>query len=116
VKILYVEDNATYIRLMERIGAHTGHDVLIAKTGADGLKMLNQRPDIIFVDIGLPDIDGLVLTETIRAGDLSTPIIALTAFAMIGDSDTCLASGCTDYLSKPFKLDAILRLLQQYLP
>lgn len=70
------------------------------------------------MDVSLPDVDGLVATNMIRnlkAPIASVPIIALTASAMVGDRERCLAAGCNDYLAKPFQVRALVGILERYL-
>lgn len=84
-----------------------------------GLKPLrlpaSSNPDLILMDVQMPVMDGLTAMQQIRAaGMITTPIIALTALAMIGDQERCLEAGATAYLSKPVKLRALLTLIQAH--
>ena len=109
-RLLLVEDN---MDLAAMLGDHlrgAGHQVLLARSGADGLEAaLRERPDVIVMDVEMPEMDGLEAIRRIRAepGLENTPILALTALAMPGDRERCLAAGATDYLSKPLNLKSL---------
>lgn len=103
-KILVVEDNDRNRRLMRILLKSRGYEVIEAGTGAEAMSYLSsQLPDLILMDIQLPHTDGLSLTYDIkndpRTKDI--PIIAVTAYAMKGDREKMLKSGCDDYISKP---------------
>ena len=112
--ILFIEDTRTNIYGIERIADVYNHQLQVAMTGAAGLLMAEQSPDLIFVDINLPDIDGLTLTRQIRTFLPDTPIIAVTARVLSHDRDKCLAAGCTDYLAKPYRLARLIELIDRY--
>jgi len=80
--------------------------------------VLEAPPCLILMDISLPDVDGLAATRLIRSLReplARIPIIAITASAMVGDRERCLAAGCNDYLAKPFTVRALVDILQTYL-
>ena len=110
-KVLYVEDNPRNMRLVRKFLEHAGYEVLEAVSGLDGLEVAaKQRPDVILMDINLPDIDGLEAAGQLKEDpDLrGIPVIALTANAMHGDRERCLAGGCDGYIPKPInKLDLL---------
>ena len=115
-RILYIEDNHQNMRLVRKILEHQGYTVIEATDGLTGISMsLEQQPDLILMDVNLPDIDGLEATRRIKLQTNHIPIIALTANAMFGDEQRCLAAGCDGYISKPVSkallLDKLLRLL-----
>lgn len=117
MKILYFEDSFVNVRVMQRLATHAGHELIIAANGAEGMTLLDsQHPDVILMDISLPDIDGLSLTKQIRQQAIAKPIIAVTAHAMVGDRERFLDAGCTDYISKPYEVDDMVKLLAQYDP
>lgn len=102
--ILVVDDNATNLKLASEVLQMEGHEVLRASDADEALALLGaHRPDLILMDIALPGMDGLELTRRLKADpDLCTvPIIALSAFAMKGDEEKALASGCDGYITKP---------------
>ena len=117
-KILYIEDNPENMRLVRKILNHAGYDVIEAGTGLGGLHVADaERPDLIFIDINLPDIDGLEVTARLKAQPALSPIpvIALTANALIGDREKALKAGCDDYLSKPVSRSDLLKTVDQFL-
>lgn len=114
MQILYIEDTPSNIHVIERIAAARGYQLLVALTGTDGLLLARKQPDLILIDISLPDIDGLTVAQQIRSFLPETPIIALTAHALLDDRAKCLAAGCTDYLAKPYRIAALVELLQRY--
>lgn len=117
-RILCVEDNPQNMRLVRKILKHQGHEVLEAEDGLTGVSMtVDEQPDLILMDINLPDIDGLEATGRIKdMPDRShIPIIALTANAMYGDEERCLAAGCDGYISKPVSKSLLVEKIAQFL-
>ena len=114
IRILLVEDNEMNRDMLSRRLTRCGYSVQVATDGAKGIAMaLQTRPDLILMDMSLPEIDGWEAVRRLKAeGQTSgTPIIALTAHAMKGDQERCLAAGMDGYLAKPIRapeLDAIL--------
>lgn len=114
-KILVVEDNPTNMTLTVFILESAGHYVLQAENAAIAMQMaLEEQPDLIFMDIQLPDIDGLEATRQLKTDPVTRniPIYALTAFAMKGDKERISASGCDGYISKPFSHKELLDVVQ----
>ena len=116
MRILFIEDIGTNIHGIERIAHVYGHQLQVAMTGAEGLSLAHQNPEIVFVDINLPDIDGLTVTRQMRLFLPDTPIIAVTAHALSDMRRQCIAAGCTDYLAKPYRLSVLIELLDRYQP
>jgi two-component system cell cycle response regulator DivK len=117
-KILYIEDNLTNRVLVLRILTAEGHTVLEAESGAQGLQVAeDQRPDLILVDINMPDIDGYEVTGRLRQmGDLRrVPIVALTANVLRGDRERSLAAGCDGYIQKPLDVDLLPSQIDAFL-
>ncbi|MBC8172201.1 MAG: response regulator [Anaerolineae bacterium] len=117
-KILYVEDDYNNIRLVQKMFKFTGHDVMVAQNGLEGIKTaLSQHPDLILMDINLPDIDGLEVTRRIRKDFRvkDIPIIALTAHTEPQARLAALQAGCNDYLAKPSSRIELLKVVHQYL-
>lgn len=103
-RILIVEDNPQNLELMRYLLAAFGHEVLTARDGAEAAEVLrSDRPDLILCDIQMPRMDGYELVAWIRSrADLaSVPVVAVTAFAMVGDRERILGAGFDGYLSKP---------------
>lgn len=103
-KILLVEDNELNQDVLQRLLKKQGHLVLVASNGRTAVSMASlEKPDIILMDISLPDIDGYEATRLIRneVGFSQLPIIALTAHAMSSDREKALEAGCTDFDTKP---------------
>jgi two-component system, cell cycle response regulator DivK len=108
--ILYVEDNPDNRMLLRRILMAEGFNMLEAANAHAALEMLETvRPDLILMDINMPDIDGYTLTTQLKARpDLaSVPIVALTANVMRGDRERTLEAGCDGYIQKPIDIDTI---------
>ena len=111
MKILYVEDNDDNVYMLKNRLTRAGFTVVVAPDGTQGVTMAgSEKPDLILMDITLPDIDGGEATRRIKA-DAATrhiPIIALTANAMAGDREKALAAGCDDFDTKPVDLPRLL--------
>ena len=117
-RVLVVEDNETNLYLIKFILEKNGYEVIEAGEGAVGVELaIKEKPDLILMDIQLPDIDGLEATKRIRASgaDGEIPIIALTSFAMPGDREKALAAGCTGYIEKPINPDTFISEIEKYL-
>jgi two-component system cell cycle response regulator DivK len=116
-KVLYVEDNPRNMRLVRKFLEHAGYEVLEAENGLMGLEIAEkERPDVILMDINLPDIDGLEATMRLKDNtDLKAiPVIALTANAMHGDRERCLAGGCDGYIPKPINKTELLDTVSRF--
>lgn len=117
-KILLVEDNEMNRDMLSRRLARKGHEVLIAVDGAEGVSMARDKvPDLILMDMSLPVLDGWRATEQIKAAPETKmiPVIALTANAMAGDREKCLAAGCDDYDTKPVEFPRLLSKIEMLL-
>ena len=114
-RVLVVEDNPLNMKLFSAMIAAEGYEVLEAKSGHDGLVMAqDQHPDLIIMDIQLPGMSGLEVTQSLKA-DAAThdiPIIATTAFATRGDEEIIMASGCDAYMAKPIAISQFLELIE----
>lgn len=116
--ILYVEDNAQNMRLVAKILRNAGYTLLEASTGLDGLELAaREQPDLILMDINLPDIDGIEAVKRLKSTPVlqSIPVIALTANAMYGDREHYIASGCDGYLAKPIARMELLKTVEHFL-
>ena len=118
-KLLLVEDNEMNRDMLSRRLAKRGFDVVVAVDGASGAAAAaTERPDLILMDISLPDMDGCEVTRLVRAqpATASIPIIALTAHAMETDRLRALDAGCQDYDTKPVDLARLLAKIDALLP
>ena len=119
VHILLAEDNLVNQKLATMMLGKAGYTVTIANNGLQAVELYSSGPerfDIILMDVQMPEMDGLEATRQIRAkGYGAVPIIAMTANAMVGDRELCLASGMNDYVSKPIKRDIVFQMLNKWL-
>jgi two-component system, cell cycle response regulator DivK len=116
--ILYVEDNVDNRTLVRRILMAEGYNLLEAINATQCLEILkNTRPDLILMDINMPDMDGYSLTAKIKGtpGLESIPIIALTANVMRGDREKSLEAGCDGYIQKPIDIDLLSEQIERFL-
>lgn len=116
--ILVVEDNPANLKLAATVLEHAGYRVLHAGDAADGIAIARrQHPDLILMDIQLPGMDGLTATSVLKTDSETRgiPIVALTAFAMVGDEARILAAGCDGYIAKPFDYKVLLSLVESTL-
>lgn len=117
-RILVIEDNGTNMYLIGFILRKNGHEVIEARSGEEGVKLtIKEKPNLIIMDIQLPDIDGLEATKRIRKleADRKTPIIAFTSYTMTGDREKSLAAGCNGYIEKPINPDTFMDEIEKYL-
>jgi CheY-like chemotaxis protein len=118
-KLLYVEDNEDNLYMLQlRFDVLGGYEVLSARDGAAGIAMAaSERPDLILMDLNLPEIDGWEATRRLKADPATRdiPIIALTSHAMAGDREKALATGCDDFDTKPVEFDRLLAKIKQAL-
>jgi CheY-like chemotaxis protein len=115
---LIAEDNVDNLGLLMDYLSTKGFALVAAANGTQAVELaVTERPDIIVMDIQMPDMDGLEAIKRIRCEHAlaGTPIIALTALAMIGDRERCLEAGATDYVSKPVSMRQLTQLLRSYL-
>ena len=116
--ILLAEDNEVNIRTISSYLSAKGYRLLLSKNGREAVNLAqSEAPDLILMDIQMPEMDGLEAMQQIRRDPnlVDVPIIALTALAMNGDRERCLTAGANDYLSKPVKLKQLATVIQQLL-
>ncbi|OZH55153.1 hypothetical protein AFK68_06400 [Hydrocoleum sp. CS-953] len=116
--ILLAEDNEANITTVSSYLKAKGYRIILAKNGDEAIAQAeSQNPDLILMDISMPNKNGLEAMEEIRQTPhlVNVPIIALTALAMTGDRERCLAAGANDYLSKPVKLKQLTSMIQKLL-
>ncbi len=117
-KILYVEDNKENLQLISRILEAAGYEMVVAEDGVSGLAVARrERPDLILMDINLPDMDGYAAATLIKSitGLSRTPLVALTANVMKGDRERTLAAGCDGYIPKPINVKSFVAEVEAYL-
>ncbi len=116
--IFLVEDNRDNSELVERILTHYGYSIKTFEKGQDALDYCKKNPPpvLIFMDISLPDIDGLQVTKEIKKIEAykNIPIIATTAYASIEMQEKILEAGCINMLAKPFSPSELVKMLEQY--
>lgn len=101
-KILVIEDNEQNLYLVTFLLEKHGHGVIQARSGEQGIAAAAiASPDLILLDIQLPDLDGYAVAETLRRTASTAPIVAVTSYAMSGDRERALAAGCRGYIEKP---------------
>jgi len=116
--ILYIEDNPDNRLLVKRILVAEDYSLLEAKDAKEALTVLKtERPDLILMDINMPDMDGYTLTTKIKSmpGFERVPILALTANVMRGDKEKTLEAGCDGYIQKPLDIDQLTREIERFL-
>lgn len=120
LSILVAEDNEMNQKLIATILKKSGYNFKLAQNGVQALEMYqNETFDLVLMDCQMPEMDGFVATEMIRQFEKEksnhrTPIIALTANAMVGDRERCLKKGMDDFLTKPFRMKDILGLIERW--
>ena len=112
-RLLVIEDDAAIARLLEVELDEAGYEVAVAATGADGLAAVErEHPDLVILDVRLPDLDGLSVCRAMRRSGHRTPILMLTALDRVGDRVIGLDAGADDYLAKPFAIEELLARLR----
>jgi PAS domain S-box-containing protein len=117
-KILLAEDNAVNQKVATRLLEKRGHTVFLAESGTQALAAWQEQPfDLVLMDVQMPEMDGFEATALIRKQEHSSsqhiPIIAMTAHAMVGDRDRCLAAGMDDYVSKPINMNELFEAIER---
>ncbi|OEU46182.1 MAG: hypothetical protein BBJ60_01015 [Desulfobacterales bacterium S7086C20] len=117
-RILLAEDNPVNLKLAKMIMTKAGYQVEVANNGREATEKFTSSPDdydLIFMDIQMPEMDGMKATRAIRKKGFSTiPIIAMTANAMKGDREKCLEAGMDDYIPKPIKREIVFEMLEKW--
>ena len=117
-KVLIVEDNELNMKLFHDLLEAQGYDILETREGLQALALAREhRPDLILMDIQLPEISGLEVTKWLKEDDdlAHIPVIAVTAFAMKGDEERIREGGCEAYLSKPISVMLFLDTVRRFL-
>jgi two-component system cell cycle response regulator DivK len=119
MKILYVEDNDDNVYMLKNRLGRAGFTVIVAANGLQGIAMANsEQPDLILMDLTLPDIDGEEATRRLKADPATKhiPVLALTANAMSADRDRAIAAGCDDFDTKPVEMPRLLEKIKALKP
>jgi CheY-like chemotaxis protein len=117
--ILIIENEVSNRILIERVLSTRGYRCITASNGREALGILDhERVDLILTDLSMPVLDGYRTTELIRErpGMANVPVIAVTAFALGSEGEAAKQSGCTDFLTKPFKPKQLLEIVERFLP
>ncbi|MEL0111246.1 MAG: response regulator [Rickettsiales bacterium] len=117
-KILIVEDNELNMKLFHDLLESKGYDILQTRDGMEALKMARAHmPDLILMDIQLPEVSGLEVTKWLKEDDnlKRIPVVAVTAFAMKGDEEKIREGGCEAYIAKPISVTNFLVTVEQFL-
>jgi two-component system cell cycle response regulator DivK len=115
--VLIVDDVVLNIKLIREILVYQGDTVFEAVNGREGVDLaIEKKPDIIFMDIQMPVMDGMEATRQIKANPATRhiPIVAMTGHAMAGDKKRMLEAGCDAYLSKPFKIKELFQAIEVF--
>jgi two-component system cell cycle response regulator DivK len=116
-RVLIVEDNELNLKLLNDILEVHGYITIVTDNGAAAIDLAHQHhPDLILLDIQLPDISGIEVARRLKADEetAAIPVVAVTAFAMPGDRTMMLQSGCDDYVAKPINIHDFLALVARY--
>jgi len=119
VRILLAEDNPVNQKLAKLMLTKAGYQVEVTNNGQEAVDKFTSSPedfDLIFMDIQMPEMDGMEATQTIRSKGFDTiPIVAMTAHAMKGDREMCLEAGMDDYITKPIKREIVFEILERWI-
>ena len=120
LRILVADDNTVNQKLAQRLLEKHGHQVLVAMNGKEVLDCIGREPvDVVLMDVQMPEMDGYAATRAVRAQEAAgthLPIIAMTARALKGDRELCLAAGMDWYLAKPIRAEELLTALSLVVP
>ena len=117
-KVLIVEDNELNMKLFNDLLEAHGYATIKTRDGIHALSIAREhRPDLILMDIQLPEVSGLEVTKWLKEDDelRHIPVIAVTAFAMKGDEEKIRQGGCEDYIAKPITVSKFLQTVQKYI-
>ncbi len=116
--VMIVEDNELNMKLFHDLIESRGYSIIQTRNGLEALDLAKQHhPDLILMDIQLPEVSGLVVSQWLKENDdtANIPIIAITAFAMKGDEERILNAGCDGYISKPISVPHFLATIEEYI-
>ncbi|MBJ3784304.1 response regulator [Devosia sediminis] len=116
--VMIVEDNELNMKLFNDLLESRGYEVIQTRNGMEALDLARAHmPDLILMDIQLPEVSGLVVTKWLKDDEqlAHIPVVAVTAFAMKGDEERILQGGCEGYISKPISVSHFLETIAQYI-
>lgn len=116
--VMIVEDNELNMKLFHDLLEARGYDILETRDGMEALKMArDKKPDLILMDIQLPEVSGLEVTKWLKEDDdlRAIPVVAVTAFAMKGDEEKIREGGCEAYIAKPISVSNFLATVEKFL-
>ena len=116
-RVLIVEDNMDTFELVHFVLEKNNYETLLAVNGRDGVNAaINQKPDLIIMDLSMPEMDGWTATALIKKDPQtsSIPLVALTAHALPGDRQRAMDAGCDEYITKPMDLDELVEAIQYW--
>jgi two-component system cell cycle response regulator DivK len=117
-RILIVEDNMDNYQLVRFVLERAGYDVFLAVNGRDGVDAAHaQKPDLILMDLGMPEMDGWIATEKLKSNDVtkSIPLYVLTAHTLPHDRKRAIKAGCDGYVPKPIHMKSFVDVIEQAL-
>ena len=117
--VMIVEDNVLNMKLFHDLLEAHGYKTIMLNSGMEAVATARaHKPDVILMDIQLPEVSGLEVTRWLKEDDelKSIPVIAITAFAMKGDEERIRAGGCSDYISKPISVGTFLAIVRKHAP
>lgn len=115
-RILLIEDNELNRDMLKRRLIHRGYEVILAINGRQGIDMARSaRPDVVLMDLSLPEIDGWQAARILKQAEATRgiPVVALTAHAMLGDRERAIEAGCDDYATKPIDLPLLIGMIER---
>ena len=115
-KILIIEDNMDSYELVHLFLERNGYETFLAANGREGVSAaLKQKPDLILMDLAMPELDGWEATRVLKSDPRTKniPVVALTARALVGDRKRAISAGCDAYVTKPIDLIELLRVMEQ---
>ena len=118
-KVLIVEDNELNMKLFNDLLEAHGYTTLQTKDGLEALRIARlHRPDLILMDIQLPEVSGLEITKRLKEDEdlRGIPVVAVTAFAMKGDEEKIRQGGCQGYIAKPISIAGFMKVVEHHLP
>lgn len=117
VNILLVEDNLINGKLVVKMLEISGYNVEWARNGLEAIQHIENSPhkfQIVFMDVQMPEMDGIEATQWIRKNGFDIPVVAMTAHALKGDREVCLDAGMNDYITKPLKKEDLVNMVERW--